>query len=86
MAFSRRFVPMVLLWGCVAASSQPSTPTSARLAMSPVFITEVAQAATFGGTTADKVEVYCNAPAGCAPFRVCDTDSRCSGDQPALAT
>jgi len=52
----------------------------------PFVITEVAQAAVFGGSTADKVEVFCGAAGGCPSFKVCDTapSISCSALQPAL--
>ena len=52
----------------------------------PLVITEVAQASAFGGSTADKVEVFCGAAGGCPSFRVCDTapTPSCSALQPAL--
>ena len=53
----------------------------------PLIITEVAQSTSYGGSTADKVEVYCSNAAGCAAYKVCDTAASggsCSALQPAL--
>lgn len=54
----------------------------------PLIVSEVAQSTLFGGSTADKVEVYCTTPAGCGAYKVCDSaaaGSSCSALQPALA-
>src|SRR5262249_39724560 len=53
----------------------------------PLVITEVAQSTLYGGTTADKVEVYCTAAGGCSAYKVCDTTASgasCSALQSAL--
>jgi phosphatidylserine/phosphatidylglycerophosphate/cardiolipin synthase-like enzyme len=53
----------------------------------PLIVTELAQNTTYGGTTADKVEVYCSSASGCSSFKVCDTapsGSSCSAVQAAL--
>jgi hypothetical protein len=53
----------------------------------PLIVTEVAQSTLYGGTTADKVEVYCTRATGCAAYKVCDTatsGSACSALQPPL--
>ncbi len=53
-----------------------------------LVITEVAQNTNYGGSSADKVEVYCNSLASCGSFKVCDTTasgSSCSALQAALA-
>jgi phosphatidylserine/phosphatidylglycerophosphate/cardiolipin synthase-like enzyme len=52
-----------------------------------LVITEVAQSTSYGGSTADKLEVLCTHPSGCAGYKVCDTasgGSACSALQPAL--
>ena len=57
------------------------------LGSAPLIITEVAQSTAYGGTTADKVEVYCTTASGCAAFKVCDTAASggsCSATQPSL--
>jgi hypothetical protein len=80
---------LVVLLGC------GGTPRSAgeRLAAVrealgvPLTVTEVAQTANFGGSTADKVEVFCGSANSCATFKVCDTaasGASCSALQSAL--
>lgn len=41
-------------------------------ASAPYVITEVAQKTTYGGSSADKVEILCVAAGGCSAHRVCD--------------
>ena len=53
-------------WGASAGARRD-------LGSAPLIITEVAQSTVYGGTTADKVEVYCTTASGCAGFKVCDT-------------
>jgi hypothetical protein len=53
----------------------------------PLVVTEVAQSTSYGGSSADKVEVFCASTTGCASFKVCDAapgGSSCSALQPAL--
>src|SRR5215510_12309183 len=53
----------------------------------PLIITEVAQSTLYGGTTADKVEVFCTNADDCSAYKVCDTTatgSSCSALQAAL--
>src|SRR5262245_47494854 len=55
----------------------------------PLIITEVAQSRLYGGSTADKVAVFCTAAGGCASYKVCDTTASggsCSALQPALGS
>src|SRR5258706_10671346 len=61
--------------------------THSALVTTPLVITEVAQTAASGGTTSDKVEVFCAVSGGCASYKVCDTSSSgasCSAAPPAL--
>ena len=77
----------VILIGCGARDpdGEPGfSPIVAALETVPLIITEVAQSTAHGGTTADKVEVFCSAAGGCASYKVCDTGSSCSATQPAL--
>jgi phosphatidylserine/phosphatidylglycerophosphate/cardiolipin synthase-like enzyme len=79
---------MVVLWltGCAADPlEEPRAITSAL--STALVITEVAQATNYGGSTADKVEVYCGLTSGCVSFRVCDSAAgspSCSALQSAL--
>src|SRR5690349_6087033 len=55
----------------------------------PLIVTEVAQSAAYGGSTADKVEVLCTSASGCGAFKICDTSgsgSACSAVQTALGS
>ena len=89
---SRKTVGLVAMFaGATAcAPDAPSAdPAAIRLGLEtvPLIITEVAQSTAYGGTTADKVEVYCTSAAGCAAYKVCDTAASggsCSALQPAL--
>lgn len=73
---------------CAHTQTQSVASRSASLASAALFITEVAQNTVFAGTSADKVEVFCAAAAGCTPFKVCDSAASgtpsCSALQPAL--
>src|SRR5439155_25617694 len=67
--------------------AEPVAGARRGLASAPLIITEVAQSTAYGGTTADKVEVYCTIASGCAAFKVCDTAASggsCSATQPSL--
>jgi len=69
------------------AALEPVAGARRGLETVPLVITEVAQSTAYGGTTADKVEVYCGSASGCAAFKVCDTAASggsCSATQPAL--
>ena len=79
------------LAGCGPA--EPASPAvesqASALETVPLLIVEVAQATSYGGTTGDKVEVYCTTATGCGSFKVCDTTSggsSCSALQPALGS
>src|SRR5262245_17559732 len=63
--------------------------TKSALETVPLIITEVAQSTTYGGSTADKVEVFCTSASGCSSFKVCDTSGSggaCSALQTALGS
>jgi uncharacterized lipoprotein YddW (UPF0748 family) len=51
-------------------------------------ITEVAQKTSYGGSTADQVEILCVHPSGCSAYRVCDgpqfASESCSANQAAM--
>src|SRR5207253_2942376 len=75
---------------CGPDDAAPEAEASVRLGLDavPLVITEVAQSTAYGGTTADKVEVYCTSASGCAAFKVCDSAASggsCSATQPALS-
>jgi len=80
---------LCVLVGCGANRPQLSTHASA-LESTPLVVTEVAQATSYAGSTADKVEVYCASASGCAAYKVCDGTSSggtsCSAVAPALAS
>jgi phosphatidylserine/phosphatidylglycerophosphate/cardiolipin synthase-like enzyme len=98
--FNFRDLPSCLLLGgqalVIAACGTIAIPSSgepdvselrAALETATLLVTEVAQSSAYGGSSADKVEVYCATAAGCAPFRVCDTapgGGSCSALQGAL--
>lgn len=77
------------LVACTSAGpAREPTDGHAQALGTALVITEVAQSTTYGGSTADKVEVLCGAASGCAAFKVCDTapsGAACSALQPALA-
>ena len=85
---------VVMAWPCLfalsgcGASREPGRAVRHQLETIPIVITEVAQAAAYDGTTADKVEVFCARVGGCAAFKVCDHaaggGASCSALQPAL--
>lgn len=54
--------------------------TTASLETAALVITEVAQSTDYGGTTTDKVEVYCTTATGCSSFKVCDSGSQLLSD------
>lgn len=72
---------------CEGLSSPMAEQESARETV-PLIITEVAQSTVYGGSTSDKVEVFCTNASGCSGFKVCDPASTglasCSALQPAL--
>jgi phosphatidylserine/phosphatidylglycerophosphate/cardiolipin synthase-like enzyme len=77
---------LLLVNGCGAQSFEPVAGLPQALGAALV-ITEVAQSTNYGGSTADKVEVFCNSASSCGAFRVCDSassGSACSAQQPAL--
>ena len=79
---------IVIGFGCGAAPSAVAEQHAA-LENVPLIISEVAQSTSYGGTTADKVEVYCTASGGCTGYKVCDTisgGSSCSALQSALGS
>jgi hypothetical protein len=87
----RWLVSIALLLGAPACMlhSEPVDAHRAALVSPGLFISEVGQNASYGGSSADKVEVYCSAAAGCSGYKVCDTapsGSACSALQSALAT
>ena len=70
-------------------SFERSPSHTATLESVPLIVSEVAQSTLCGGSTADKVEVYCANAAGCAAFKVCDSagsGASCSALQPALGS
>ncbi|MGC4091306.1 MAG: phospholipase D-like domain-containing protein [Polyangiaceae bacterium] len=74
------------LFGC-GPSFEPSATQEAALETVSLIVSEVAQSTNFGGSSADKVEVFCTSPAGCAAYKVCDSaasGSSCSALQAAL--
>src|SRR5262245_25379513 len=78
---------LAALSGCGAPHSEESVTALGQSLGTPLVITEVAQNTSYGGSTADKVEVYCASATGCASFKVCDTapaGSACSALQSAL--
>jgi len=60
------------LFGCGASQPEVSMRTSP-LDSLPLVITEVAQATSYAGSSADKVEVYCASESPCGPYKVCDS-------------
>ena len=76
----------IALCSLLASCQIPDEVATARAALEtvPLVITEVAQSTLYGGTTADKVEVYCTSAGGCAAYKVCDTNTSCSATQAAL--
>jgi hypothetical protein len=68
------------LSSCAAVEPHFGHPgqTTASLESAGLLITEVAQSTDYGGTTADRVEVYCARAAGCDAFKVCDSGSSCA--------
>ena len=79
-------IVVVLSSACAEIEPEPAL-TSGALETVSLLVTEVAQNSAYGGTTADKVEVYCSDASGCAGYRVCDSaagGASCSGLQPAL--
>ncbi len=83
---------VLCLLGCAATEAQPRSVSTVALALSAgdFFITEVAQKTSYDGSTADKVEVYCDAGDGCPAYRVCDATSSggksCSSEQAPLSS
>jgi phosphatidylserine/phosphatidylglycerophosphate/cardiolipin synthase-like enzyme len=76
---------LLLLTGCGGARGESTSRLAEALGTS-FMISEVAQATSYAGSTADKVEVLCNSVANCGGFKVCDTSpsgSSCSALQPA---
>lgn len=80
------YVCLTSLLGC--SSGMYERPAQLRQGLGTAFvITEVAQATSYAGSTADKVEVLCNSANGCGAFKVCDTapsGASCSALQAAL--
>lgn len=81
----------VFLFGTLAGCGTPRGEENRATLVEPLgaalVIGEVAQNTNFGGSTADKVEVYCGALGGCSSFKVCDFTSggaSCSALQAAL--
>jgi phosphatidylserine/phosphatidylglycerophosphate/cardiolipin synthase-like enzyme len=87
-------VASLLLLGCGAESRVLQAGDSERVGRAAsaldsvaLIITEVAQSVAYGGSTADKVEVFCTRSSGCAGYKVCDTataGATCSALLPAL--
>lgn len=86
-------VPVVLAAALLSAcgtDESPEPPAGATENVVTVgaapWITEVAQSTSYGGSTADKVEVFCGALGGCKSVMICDTTtggSTCSTIQAA---
>jgi phosphatidylserine/phosphatidylglycerophosphate/cardiolipin synthase-like enzyme len=77
---------LALLVACGANYTEPAAAIEQPLGTALV-ISEVAQNTSYGGSTADKVEVFCNSLLSCGTFKVCDTaasGSSCSALQAAL--
>lgn len=82
-------VAVILILSCACATGDDALEIELEteaLAAAPLVITEVAHSTSYGGSTADKVEVFCTAAAGCPAFRVCDSGSTCSAVQSALSS
>ncbi|HEY3493293.1 MAG TPA: phospholipase D-like domain-containing protein [Polyangiaceae bacterium] len=74
--------------GCGPARVEESSTELEEPLGAALVISEVAQSTSYGGTTADKVEVFCGAAGGCPSFKICDSapgGSACSALQAALA-
>jgi phosphatidylserine/phosphatidylglycerophosphate/cardiolipin synthase-like enzyme len=85
-----RIVSLALLLSAAAClvRSEPVDVHRAALLLPELFISEVAQDASYGGSSADKVEVFCSAANGCDAYKICDSapsGTSCSALQPALA-
>lgn len=80
------FLPL-LLSACGSSSDGELIGELEQSLGSGLVITEVAQSTSYAGTTADKVEVFCDSASSCASFKVCDSassGSSCSSAQSAL--
>lgn len=75
--------------GCGGTQAEVGLRSSS-LEAATLIITEVAQGTSHGGSTADKVEIYCASTTPCPSFKVCDSTSTggasCSALSPALSS